>query len=210
MIIFFILLSLLASCVISDKLNRELVLKYPKYKSNYSKHMMFLAIIINLILQLKFLNKINTIDFLNNDVFMNLAIIICFILIIIISSCLAVSSIIDLLYFELPDELNILIGLSLIPIAIFFYSGKSIFTGIAIFLIYFSFAIFTDSFGMGDAKLALALGFGIKLSLLLKFMFLSFLFASVFSILKIIVYKESLKSEIAFGPYIALSFLLIF
>ena len=210
MIIFFILLSLLASCVISDKLNRELVLKYPKYKSNYSKHMMFLAIIINLILQLKFLNKINRMDFLNNNVFMNLAIIICFISIIIISSCLAVSSIIDLLYFELPDELNILIGLSLIPIAIIIYSGKSIFTGIAIFLIYFSFAIFTDSFGMGDAKLALALGFGIKISLLLKFMFLSFLFASIFSTMKIIVHKESLKSEIAFGPYIALSFLLIF
>ena len=142
--------------------------------------------------------------------FKQLLVPICIMSIIVISSCLAISSAVDILTYELPDELNLLVGISIIPIAFFLYSGLSILTGIAIFIIYFLLAIFTNSFGMGDVKLSLAIGMGLKFSLLFKFIFFAFLFASIFSILKIATKKANLKSEIAFGPYIVLSFILLF
>lgn len=206
MILFFMILSSLASFILSRIISKKMA---SKYNLGNSIHIAILSTMLNLIIQYKFLKRITLTPINNSEIYFNLMIILCFLLGIVISSCLTVSFIIDLLYFELPNELNLIIGLSLIPFSIFIYSGKSLLTGLSIFIIYFLFAIFTDGFGMGDAKLALALGFGVEFSLLFKFMFLSFLFASIFSIIKIVVYKNKLKSEIAFGPFIVLSFLLI-
>lgn len=206
MILFFMILSSLASFMLSRIISKKMA---SKYNLGNSIHIAILSTMLNLIIQYKFLKRITLTPINNSEIYFNLMIILCFLLGIVISSCLTVSFIIDLLYFELPNELNLIIGLSLIPFSIFIYSGKSLLTGLSIFIIYFLFAIFTDGFGMGDAKLALALGFGVEFSLLFKFMFLSFLFASIFSIIKIVVYKNKLKSEIAFGPFIVLSFLLI-
>ena len=206
MILFFMILSSLASFMLSRIISKKMA---SKYNLGNSIHIAILSTMLNLIIQYKFLKRITLTPINNSEIYFNLMIILCFLLGIVISSCLTVSFIVDLLYFELPNELNLIIGLSLIPFSIFIYSGKSLLTGLSIFIIYFLFAIFTDGFGMGDAKLALALGFGVEFSLLFKFMFLSFLFASIFSIIKIVVYKNKLKSEIAFGPFIVLSFLLI-
>lgn len=210
MILFFIIFSSLISSMLSRALNEKIVEKYPKYNLKHSRYTVVLAALINLIVQYKLFNKVTLMSLANSKLHFGILLVFCFLLGIIISGCIAVSCIIDLLYFELPNELNLLIGLSLIPFSILAYSGKSLLAGLLIFAIYFSFAIFTDSFGMGDAKLALALGFGVEFSLLFNFMFLSFLFASIFSIIKIVKYKDKLKSEIAFGPFIILSFLLIF
>ena len=210
MILFFILLSSIASCALTWYFNKLLVIKYPKYKSNYIRHMMCLSIIINLILQSKFLHRTNEFSNLSYTQGISIIIIAGLLLLTIVSASLAVSFVIDCLYFELPDELNLLICIALIPVSVLLYSGKSIITGIAIFVIYFLIAIFTDSFGMGDAKLVLGLGMVIKLPLLIKFMFISFLFASIYSIFKMVVFKQDKKSEIAFGPFIVLSFLLMF
>lgn len=208
--IFLILLSSIMCYFFTKKIYRRLIVNYPNYASEYSQYINALAIIVNFLLQFKFLNKLNTVNFFMYGTFKQLLVPICIMSIIVISSCLAISSAVDILTYELPDELNLLVGISIIPIAFFLYSGLSILTGIAIFIIYFLLAIFTNSFGMGDVKLSLAIGMGLKFSLLFKFIFFAFLFASIFSILKIATKKANLKSEIAFGPYIVLSFILLF
>lgn len=210
MYIFLILLSSIACYFLTSRVYQRLVTNYPEYASDYYQQIKILAVIVNILLQFKFLNKLNTIDFFMYSTAEQILLPICFISIIVISSCLAISSVVDIITYELPDELNLLAGIFMIPIAFFLYSGSSILTGMAIFLIYFLLAILTNSFGMGDVKLALAIGMGLKFSLLFRFMFISFLLASIFSILKIATKKVNLKSDIAFGPYIALSFILLF
>lgn len=208
--IFLIIMSSLISYVLSGKIYSRLAVIYPEYNIKKGWTIKYLSILINAILQFAFLNKISGVNFIESNSMHKLFLITCFISLILISSCIACSCIIDLHVFELPDETNLIILLSMIPISLYFYSGKSILTGLIIFLIYFALALYTDSFGMGDVKLAVALGLGIKLSMTLKFMFLSFLFAAIVGIFKIIIKKTDLKSEIAFGPYIALSFILLF
>ena len=203
MILFLLTLSIFITNILAMKMNNILIKKYSNYNKHNSRYIRLLAILINLIVQVKFFDRLA--DVHTNTLLAS----ICFISLIVLSSCLAVLFIIDINYFELPNELTILSGLSLIAFSILFYSGKSIITGVIIFIIYFLFAIFTNSFGMGDAKLAFGLGFGVNFSLLINFMFLSFLFASIFSIINIIKYKHKLKSEIAFGPFIIISFLLL-
>lgn len=210
MIFLFILAATLLPCVSTKILNQLLIKKYPKYKHNCLNKMIILSLAINLIIQPKLFTKMNEILLTNNEnIFYYLTFILA-LLMTIISSCLAIDFIIDLLYFELPNEINLLIGVLLIPISLFIYSGRTFITAITIFIIYMLLALFTDSFGMGDAKLALALGLGIKFSLLNKFMFVSFLLGSIYSVAKIIKHKTNLKTEIAFGPFIILGFLSIF
>lgn len=209
MILLFIFISVFLSSISTKIVNQLLTQKYPKYKSSHFKWMITLSIVINLILQLKLFDKMNVALSFNSIYFCCLLFVFTLFMSI-ISSCLAIAFVIDVLYYELPNELNFLIGILFMPILLFIYSGKTIATGFIIFILYFVLAFFTNSFGMGDAKLSLALGIGIKLNLLLKFMFLSFLFASLFSLIKILKDKMDLKSEIAFGPFIIISFLLIF
>lgn len=208
-ILLFFLSSILCYLFTSNLYSR-LIVSYPEYLTDKPKYINYLGVIINIILQLSFLDKLVNLNFVDSSVLENIFVLICLISITLISSCIAIAVIVDINTFELPDETSLIIFLCMIPISLCLYSGKSLLTGVSIFIIYFILAISTNSFGMGDVKLALALGVGLKLSMLFKFIFLSFLFAAIFSVIKLISNKKNIKSEIAFGPYIALSFILLF
>ena len=208
--IILIFLSSALCYLFTSKLYSRLVVNYPKYAMDKSEYIRYVGILINIVLQLTFFNKLVNLNFADSSMLEKIFIFICFISIILISSCMAIASVVDIATYELPDETSLIILLCMIPISLYLYSGKSLLTGIAIFLIYFILAISTNSFGMGDVKLALALGIGIKFSMLFKFIFLSFLLAAIFILFKFVSKKGDLKTEIAFGPYIALSFILLF
>lgn len=208
--IFLIIISSLLSIFISRKIYSRLTVLYPDYNLDHSGIIYYISAIVSFILQSSFLDKIVEVNFINCSNLHKIFLIMCFISTILISSCLAVSCVIDWFVYELPDETNLIILLSMIPLSLYLNSGKSLLTGIIIFIIYFALSVWTNSFGMGDVKLAVALAIGLKLSTLFKFIFLSFLFASIFSIIKMVVKRADLKSEIAFGPYIALSFIILF
>ena len=203
-----LLLSCLLCCVCTIYLNNKIIAKYAKYKHNHLKIMLMLSVAANIALQYKLLNINSSITRLST---------LCFLLVVIISSCLSISTVIDILYHELPDEMNLLILISMLPIAIYFYNGHSLITGLIVFVGYFLLASFRDDFGMGDAKFAFATGIGIRFALMFKFVYMSFLLASVFAVILICVDKFILKKnvnvlrkEMAFGPYIALSFVIFF
>ena len=208
--ILLIFLSSVLCYLFTSKLYSRLVVNYPKYAFEHSNYIEYLGVIINAILQLIFFKKLVNLSFADSSILELIFIVICFISIIVISSCIAIAFVVDILTYELPDETNLIILICMIPISLYFYSGKSVLTGISIFIIYFIMAICTNNFGMGDVKLALALGIGIEFSMLFRFMFLSFLLATIISIVKLASKKGNLKSEIAFGPYIALSFIMLF
>lgn len=60
--------------------------------------------------------------------------------------------------------------------------------------------------GMGDVKFALFAGLVFGLKLALAWLFLAFILGSIIGIILIIVDHKKLKTKIAFGPFLALSF----
>lgn len=205
-----LLISSILTYLLTSIIYQRLVVNYPEYAFDKSHIMKLGSFILNLFLQFKFLNTIALLNIPRHSILNTILVIICFFSIAFISSCISIICFIDILIYEIPNELSLLIGLFMVPVSLVLYSGSSILTGIIIFSLYLGIALLTDNFGMGDVKLSLALGIGIKFNLLLKFVFLSFLLAFIFSIIKILKNKSNIKKEIPFAPFIALSFILLF
>ena len=75
--IFLILLSSTMCYFLTKKIYRRLVVNYPNYASEHSQYIKALAIIVNFLLQFKFLNKLNTVNFFMYGTFKQLLVPIC-------------------------------------------------------------------------------------------------------------------------------------
>ena len=115
---------------------------------------------------------------------------------------------IDALFKELPDENNLIMGVSLFIVSLIILDYKVILTAIFIFIIFFTMSIVTNQFGMGDVKMMTMMGLGFNFDKILNFIFVSFLLASIYSLFKIL-FRKNKDNNIAFGPFLIISFLMI-
>jgi prepilin signal peptidase PulO-like enzyme (type II secretory pathway) len=208
---FIVVLSTILCLFFTQKLYNRLIVNYPVYASDIPNSFICISgALLNLILQYKLLMKINIENFTNLNIFNQMLFVVSIFSIIIITMCLSISSFVDIEFYELPDELTLLVGIFLVPLSIYLHDGISIITGIILFLIFFMAALLTDNLGMGDVKLVLALGLGIKLSYLIQFMFIAFLGLTLFGAIRALIFKKSLKEEVPFGPFLIASFIILF
>lgn len=200
----FLIISYILSGVISVLISLYLKNKYDEYKLT-NKHLMFifiLGVIFNIVLNLKLYVNYKSIE---SNIFSSL---ILNILLTVVASCLASSFMIDALFKELPDENNLIMGVSLFIVSLITLDYKVILTAIFIFIIFFTMSIVTNQFGMGDVKMMTMMGLGFNFDKILSFIFLSFLLASIYSLFKIL-FRKNKNNNIAFGPFLIISFLMI-
>ncbi len=135
-----------------------------------------------------------------------------------ISSSLVFSSLLviffaDLKYQIIPDSMvvigllgsiGILIATSMSMIAI------NIITGLASSCFFLFFWYFTHGRGMGlgDVKLALLLGFLLGFPKIVVALYIAFLTGAAYGVILILIGKKSLKTRIAFGPFLVLGTLI--
>jgi len=83
-------------------------------------------------------------------------------------------------------------------------------SGILFFIALIAFAIYRNDggMGMGDVKIYLPIGLVLGLKLTLSSLIMSFLIASIFSVILMILKKLNRKSAIPFGPFIVMSVVL--
>ena len=199
-----LIISYILSGVISVLISLYLKNKYDEYKLT-NKHLMFifiLGVIFNIVLNLKLYVNYKSIE---SNIFSSL---ILNILLTIVASCLASSFMIDALFKELPDENNLIMGVSLFIVSLIILDYKVILTAIFIFIIFFTMSIVTNQFGMGDVKMMTMMGLGFNFDKILNFIFVSFLLASIYSLFKIL-FRKNKDNNIAFGPFLIISFLMI-
>ena len=113
----------------------------------------------------------------------------------------------DLKYRIIPDQvlmLMILITLSYI----LFYDFPSLFTrlvsGLAIFMMFLFLVIVTHGKGMGlgDVKFSFFMGLFLGFPRILVAFYLAFLTGAAVSLILILLGKKTMKSKIAFGPFL--------
>jgi leader peptidase (prepilin peptidase)/N-methyltransferase len=110
----------------------------------------------------------------------------------------------------LPDELTFLIFV--LGILMFFVRDNGLFsylfTGFLLsnFILVLNIITKGKGMGLGDVKLALGLGVFFSLGYGLVFIFLAFLTGALAGIILILARKAGLKSKVAFGPFLILSF----
>ena len=177
--------------------------KYSEYPLN--KINIGCITILNLVIYLLITYKLNVRIFEDNTVSLYIYYLLCSI----ISSCLATSFVIDILFKELPDENNLMIGISLFIISILSMNYKVIITSIMLFVIFFVISVLTNQFGMGDVKMMAMMALGFNPDKIVSFIFMSCLLAVIYSTLKIIVTKNKKDTNMAFGPFLIMSFLMI-
>lgn len=190
--------------IVSFKMNTFLRRKYSEYK--LTSNMIKISILISIIFSIVIGFKMNKNIYLNN-----VSAYILFMYVVssgVMSGVLSSSFIIDLIFKELPDENNILIGLSIFILSINQLGYKVIFSSIIMFIIFFILSVITGQFGMGDVKMLFFMGFGILPYKMLSFIFMAFLFASIYLFFRFIFKKCKGKDMIPFGPFLIISFLL--
>jgi len=120
------------------------------------------------------------------------------------------SSFIDLEYKEIPNSYNLATAVLGIA-AVVIYSNiidSAILSGGLMFGIYFILMMVTNAMGGGDVKMAGALGLLVPLSSFGTFLISPFAFGTVIAVYLIFVKKHDKNDMIAFGPYIAMGYLL--
>lgn len=200
----FIGIIVMIGVIVSFKINTFLSGKYSEYK--LTDNMIKISILISIIFSIVIGFKIN-----RNIYFSNVNVYILFVYIVssgVMSGVLSSSFIIDLLFKELPDENNILIGLSIFILSINQLGYKVALSSITMFIIFFILSAITGQFGMGDVKLLFFMGFGILPNKILSFIFMAFLFASIYLLFMFIFKKCKGKDMIPFGPFLIISFLI--
>ena len=125
----------------------------------------------------------------------------------VMSGTLSSSFIIDILFRELPDENNIIIGLSILVISAGTLGYKVIFSSIIMFIIFIILSLLTGQFGMGDVKMMFFMGLGMLPERIIHFLFTSFLIAFIYSIYIILFKKSRYDNTIPFGPFLIIGFL---
>lgn len=205
MINIIILISLIVSFSLSKYLTKYLIKKYPEYIMN-SKYLItinILSLLICIFIQYKLVRNI---DFAELNIVYKFIV---SLMMAILSSAVASSFIIDCLFKELPDENNLLIGLTIFPISVYLFGYKVIFTALILFVLFFIFALLTGQLGMGDVKMMFFMGLGFLPSKIISFVFITFLTASIYSIFKLVKTKFKKNQTIAFGPFLIIGFLFI-
>jgi leader peptidase (prepilin peptidase)/N-methyltransferase len=110
----------------------------------------------------------------------------------------------------LPDELTFLIFV--LGILMFFGRDNGLFSYLFTGFLWSNFILVLNiitkgkGMGLGDVKLALGLGVFFSLGYGLVFIFLAFLTGALAGIILILARKAGLKSKVAFGPFLILSF----
>lgn len=112
----------------------------------------------------------------------------------------------------IPNKIIVaIIGLGVINLIMTINNYKLLLGG---FLFAYIFSVFLyfitkKSFGGGDVKLLASLGLLLGYYNIYIVLFLSFLFATIYGLVKIISKKSSFKSAIPFGPFIAMGFVIL-
>lgn len=123
-------------------------------------------------------------------------------------SCLITLSVIDFDNKIIPDRFNIIIGicgllLLTIPGGVSWYERLIGMFAVSVPLLVISF--FTGGIGEGDVKLFAACGLVLGWKLILLSMFLASVMAAIFGIALMAARKAGRKTEMPFGPFIALA-----
>lgn len=211
-IVFFIVICM-ASIFLSNHILNRLMNIYPNYR-DIDKKAIYLTVIISIlssiIIQFKVWRALRPIILESNKGLFLLATIMIFaVAIIVLSSSMSVSAIIDSYFKELPDENNFLIGISLFIISMAF-KEKTLITGLLIFILFLIPALTSSKFGMGDAKLGLALGLGLAISKMVKYIYITCAMFFAYYIVMSILKRGQISREMAFGPFMIVGFLIIF
>lgn len=126
---------------------------------------------------------------------------------VIFMAILLVISFIDIKHGIIPDKLilfsivsGILLKFDSLSSALIGLSGLLVGGGILLLVAIVS----RGGMGGGDIKLAGAIGLYIGWQQTLLMLFISFLFGSIFGLLKILIEKKTLKEAIPFGPFLAI------
>lgn len=116
----------------------------------------------------------------------------------------------DLKYRIIPDQ--VLILLILVTFLFDIYFGRSMLanyfiSGLLMFLFFLMLVFITGGKGMGlgDVKFSFYMGFLLGFPKILIAFYLAFLTGAVISIILVLARKKSMKSTIAFGPFLALA-----
>lgn len=125
----------------------------------------------------------------------------------IMTGTLASSFVIDVLFKELPDENNVLIGLCIFLLSVSQLGFNTIWSSIIVFVIFFTVSILSGQFGMGDVKMMFFMGLGFLPYKIMDFLFITFTLASVYSIVMMILSKFTKKDVLPFGPFLIIGFL---
>ncbi len=131
-------------------------------------------------------------------------------IIMLVTSILISSSIIDFKYHELPNQHTLVIFL--LGICYFIRNiqhwkefGLGFLLSLGVFIVLS--LLLGGNLGFGDVKLATALGIMVPASLFMNFLFLSFLSGAIISIVLMLLKLKNRNDKIAFGPYIGIGFL---
>lgn len=117
---------------------------------------------------------------------------------------------IDLKYKEIPDYFNLAtallggLGTLLYPHTM----NQAILLAIGFFALYFLIMVITNAMGGGDVKMVGALGLFVPFSYAGFFLIAPFAIGSIIAVYLMVIKKQSGKVKIAFGPYIAIAFIL--
>lgn len=117
--------------------------------------------------------------------------------------------IIDLKYFEIPDEFNfIILILGLLFVAL---TGnvQNLLSGVILFILFFALAIlFQGGIGGGDVKMVLGLGMFIPFGMsIVTFLLVTFIAGALLSTFLVLSRIKSAKDVIPFGPFLILGYL---
>lgn len=132
----------------------------------------------------------------------------------VLTACIIAIFVTDLKYRIIPDQILLfLTGLTLIYQLIYFpyqIIGNLI-SGILSMLFFLMLVIITrgKGMGLGDVKLAFVMGLMLGFPKIIVALYLSFLTGAVVSLILIWTHKKSMKSTIAFGPFLVFSTLIV-
>lgn len=121
---------------------------------------------------------------------------------------LSSSFLIDMLYMELPDENNFIIGIIMIFLNRDIITINSVCFSIILFLVFFAISVATNQFGMGDVKMIFFMSLGVSMKTSMLFLYKSFLLASLYCLMLIPLKQIKKRHSISFGPFLILGFVL--
>lgn len=121
-------------------------------------------------------------------------------------------SIVDYLYYEIPNEYNALVFLLGIAWA---YKKAMLADGfvaaLVLFLVFFLLMVITKGqLGAGDVKLVAGLGWFLGKSSILPFLMYSFFVAAFVSVILLATKKKKKEDRIPFGPFLCTGFFMVF
>ena len=189
--------------IISFVINRFLRKKYVEY--SLSDKSIILSMILSVFFSIVITFKLNSNDyFYELDTYIK---ILSCVMSGIMTGTLASSFVIDVLFKELPDENNVLIGLCIFLLSVNQLGFNTIWSSTILFVIFFTVSILSGQFGMGDVKMMFFMGLGFLPYKIMDFLFITFTLASMCSIVMMILLKSTKKDVLPFGPFLIIGFL---